>query len=602
MSELQAIEFMKAVRANVIRDPETQFLSAAFNLFTEIENAKGEIIKKPLDIAKLAIKIAKEGGFDKVTWDGAGTQVPSIPITKTLPFEDLLELVHLAHEQGLITYISAGLTVNDLAGPVYAGVDGCGIGNDLHYLTTGQAVVKVGAFNPKKIQDVIDARNVAEAHVLGQGGKLLAKLDIKYFEGSLETDENDLRQDLYQALLRKDEGEVQRLINQVSGIENQLSPVKGKLKYNRAFLTAHRLLRAKKPILHDIVASHKDKLQRLLDQEDAVGIRATIENIKAERQQVANLRLPKIRATPKSVRQPRRRVQARSFAANANLAEEVSHEKVKQSPLNAGVNKIAANRTKVFTNGGNFLRTLRQKSDKQSFRSGPLFKRNVCLVNLDLSAEDKGCLCDKDLRGVYVIGRIDLPEGLTEDQLIEQGAVIIKPKLDLPFDPTRADLYDVDELQHNDTEIYEWVHKRMGDGKDLTTTVQERVMIDLHDSQILASLRKYVANHHVVGIMGGHAMLRGDPMFTQIALLCRQLAKRGFMVVTGGGPGAMEAANLGAYFSIYEESELLNAIAMLQVNNLPPGKKEYENYMVADEVLQKYRNPEAGKYSLGVPT
>ena len=38
-----------------------------------------------LEIARLAIQIAKEGGFEKVTWDGAEDgKVPSDPITDTL--------------------------------------------------------------------------------------------------------------------------------------------------------------------------------------------------------------------------------------------------------------------------------------------------------------------------------------------------------------------------------------------------------------------------------------------------------------------------------------------------------------------------------------
>lgn len=42
-------------------------------------------MKDKIEIARLAIKIAKEGGFEKVTWDGAETgKVPSVPITKTL--------------------------------------------------------------------------------------------------------------------------------------------------------------------------------------------------------------------------------------------------------------------------------------------------------------------------------------------------------------------------------------------------------------------------------------------------------------------------------------------------------------------------------------
>ena len=50
----------------------------------------------------------------------------------------------------------------------------------------------------------------------------------------------------------------------------------------------------------------------------------------------------------------------------------------------------------------------------------------------------------------------------------------------------------------------------------------------------------------VVGVMGGHAVGRDHPAYLDAALLGHALAERGQLVLTGGGPGAMEAANLGA--------------------------------------------------------
>jgi predicted Rossmann-fold nucleotide-binding protein len=47
--------------------------------------------------------------------------------------------------------------------------------------------------------------------------------------------------------------------------------------------------------------------------------------------------------------------------------------------------------------------------------------------------------------------------------------------------------------------------------------------------------------------MGGHATTRSSPEYRNIVHLARLLARSGFLVMTGGGPGAMEAANLGAY-------------------------------------------------------
>ena len=44
--------------------------------------------------------------------------------------------------------------------------------------------------------------------------------------------------------------------------------------------------------------------------------------------------------------------------------------------------------------------------------------------------------------------------------------------------------------------------------------------------------------------MGGHALVRGEPAYADAARLGALLG-RTHVVATGGGPGAMEAANLG---------------------------------------------------------
>ena len=68
-----------------IVSPCRQFFSAAFNLFTPIKVDSKTTVTDKLEIARLAIQIAKEGGFEKVTWDGAEDgKVPSDPITDTL--------------------------------------------------------------------------------------------------------------------------------------------------------------------------------------------------------------------------------------------------------------------------------------------------------------------------------------------------------------------------------------------------------------------------------------------------------------------------------------------------------------------------------------
>ena len=84
----------------------------------------------------------------------------------------------------------------------------------------------------------------------------------------------------------------------------------------------------------------------------------------------------------------------------------------------------------------------------------------------------------------------------------------------------------------------------------------------VHDDAVQDALVEALHGFDVVGVMGGHALERGSSDYADAARLGHALADAGRVVLTGGGPGAMEAANLGAYLSTADDA-LPAALALL---------------------------------------
>ena len=97
--------------------------------------------------------------------------------------------------------------------------------------------------------------------------------------------------------------------------------------------------------------------------------------------------------------------------------------------------------------------------------------------------------------------------------------------------------------------------------------------------------------------MGGHAVPRTDKIYSEVARLSKRLTEDGFVMLSGGGPGAMEATHLGAWMAGRTAAELEDALAML----LPyPSFKDEGWLCSAFDVIKKY--PQGQSVSLGIPT
>ena len=140
----------------------------------------------------------------------------------------------------------------------------------------------------------------------------------------------------------------------------------------------------------------------------------------------------------------------------------------------------------------------------------------------------------------------------------------------------------------------------MAQGK-IAKNVNESVARTLHDHGIHMALKDFLAQHdplQCIGIMGGHAILRTDPMFACVAMLSKRLTEEGFIMVSGGGPGAMEATHMGAWMAGRTDEEAQEALRMLA--EAASSFKDRAWVSSALEVMRRY--PQTQYVSLGVPT
>lgn len=146
------------------------------------------------------------------------------------------------------------------------------------------------------------------------------------------------------------------------------------------------------------------------------------------------------------------------------------------------------------------------------------------------------------------------------------GAFVFPLVPGLPFAPYRGLLHSPDALYDGlakggyggDARAYRWFQETRSNSDTFASMLRA-----LHDDTVSDALDELLAGARVVGVMGGHATARGSASYTAAARLGRTLARSGLTVATGGGPGAMGAANLGAYAAPHPDPMLDRACELL---------------------------------------
>ncbi|MBW4715808.1 LOG family protein [Saccharothrix obliqua] len=198
-------------------------------------------------------------------------------------------------------------------------------------------------------------------------------------------------------------------------------------------------------------------------------------------------------------------------------------------------------------------------TDPEQFRAATDL-RGAVLVGLDLSGEELRVPLD----GAVFLG---CALSATGQRRADAAGALVFPNIpDVPYRVYRSSLYTPAELfagfdparpasyaDTPDARIYRHT-RQQGHHPDPLHALAER----LHDHAITEALAE-VLTGTPVAVMGGHALGRDTAGYRRAVELGAALGDAGFTVLTGGGPGAMEAVPLGVRVGV--DREVLRDVA-----------------------------------------
>ncbi|GAA1801070.1 LOG family protein [Planosporangium flavigriseum] len=215
----------------------------------------------------------------------------------------------------------------------------------------------------------------------------------------------------------------------------------------------------------------------------------------------------------------------------------------------------------------------------------------LIIQDLHLDDEDStAALSIVDVQDALFVGCRFASPHIAAD-LVRRGALVVPSFDGVPYPTHPGRLYTPDDLAAGfatdgftgmyDTIVYH--HFRASGGAQ--PAPREALVQRLHDSGIDNALAvatnawmATAGRSAAIGVMGGHAVQRGSTTYRLAATLGWELARAGRLVVTGGGPGVMEAANLGAFLATRSAADLTAAIDVLAA---APDFRDHDPYTAA---------------------
>lgn len=267
----------------------------------------------------------------------------------------------------------------------------------------------------------------------------------------------------------------------------------------------------------------------------------------------------------------------------------------------------------------------------------------IVIQALDLTALDESLAHEGLATTTCFIGCQFGP--LLAKKVTEAGCLIFSPRPGLPFDPYQSAVYSWRDLLNHyvstnpnsyrncrDWLCYEAATAETTKKKRADISLADELLFRLHDFSQEDALQDFLKPNpadsvtwkKVVAIMGGHDLERlekvkdasgnpteADAPYMRVALLAWKLSQQAYLIATGGGPGAMEAGNLGAYFAHRPEAELRTAVRRLEsvpkVEPIAPGSVRWNSgewLAPAVDLLEAFERDlqKVAGQSVGIPT